>query len=209
LEWLRADLAAWAKRSRQLRGAKLVRAVQPWEQPARVIQEWQGFKDFAGVRDAAGLAKLPQEERTQWRRFWASVDELVLGDRELNLEKARAHAGRKEWRKAAEFYARYFKDGSSSDGEPSFEYAAVQLLGGNRDGYRQTCRNMLHAGQQGKQRPYLVARACTLASGAVPDMPLVCKLSANEMNVSAEAFWSLTQQGACGSPLATRLGSAG
>jgi serine/threonine-protein kinase len=196
LEWLRADLAAWAKRARQVRGAKLVRAVQPWQQPARIVQEWQEFTDFAGVRDAAGLANLPEKERTQWRRFWAGVDELVLGDRELNLARARAHAGRKEWRKAAEFYARYFNDGPSPDGEPWFEYAAVQLLVGNRDGYRKTCRSMLHAGQQRKLRPYLVARACTLASGSVADMALVSQLSTRELNDNAGAFWSLAQQGA-------------
>jgi tetratricopeptide (TPR) repeat protein len=196
LEWLRADLAAWAKRSRQGRLARLAHTLKPWEYPARIVKEWLELRDLAGVRDAAALANLPEEERTQWRRFWAGVEELVLSDRELNLEAARAHVARKEWREASEFYAQYFKDGSSTDGEPWFEYAAVQLLLDNREGYRQTCKSMLEAGQNGKQRPYLVARACTLACESVPDMALVSKLSAVELKANAGEFWSLTQQAA-------------
>jgi hypothetical protein len=33
--------------------------------------------DLASVRDAESLAKLPEDERKAWRRFWADVDALL------------------------------------------------------------------------------------------------------------------------------------
>jgi serine/threonine-protein kinase len=186
LEWLRADLEAWAKRARDKKPGA----------PARVLRGWQQLDAFAGVRDPAALAKLPEEERTQWRNLWADVNKVVLSDPELNLDRARACISRKEWLKASEFYSRCLEDGYTSDGEPWFEYAAVQLLAGNWDGYRQTCKTMLEAGQKGKLRPYLAARACTLASGSVPEMALVAKLAAIVASSEVHARWWLTEQGA-------------
>src|SRR5579885_969820 len=42
----------------------------------------------------------------------------------------------------------------------------------------------------------LVARACTLAPAAVAEMSLPDRLAKNELEASAEEFWSLTEQGA-------------
>jgi hypothetical protein len=38
---------------------------------------WQANPDFAGVRDAAALAGLPQAERAAWQRLWADVQALL------------------------------------------------------------------------------------------------------------------------------------
>jgi tetratricopeptide (TPR) repeat protein/tRNA A-37 threonylcarbamoyl transferase component Bud32 len=38
---------------------------------------WQRSPDLAGVRDAAGLARLPEAEREAWRKLWADVAQLV------------------------------------------------------------------------------------------------------------------------------------
>ena len=34
----------------------------------------KGDPDLAGIREEAGLAKLPEDERETWRAFWAEVD---------------------------------------------------------------------------------------------------------------------------------------
>jgi hypothetical protein len=41
------------------------------------MQHWQRDTDFAGIRDAAGLAKLPEAEQAEWRKLWADVAQLL------------------------------------------------------------------------------------------------------------------------------------
>jgi eukaryotic-like serine/threonine-protein kinase len=70
LQWLRLDLAWWGK---VLDGAK----GQARAQVRARIQPWRSDGDFAGVRDKEALARLPEEERGEWERFWAEVDALI------------------------------------------------------------------------------------------------------------------------------------
>jgi Tfp pilus assembly protein PilF len=70
LDWLRADLAAWAK------------VLEPAKPEARTtlrqkLQHWQKGPDLAGLRDKAALDKLPAAERDDWQRLWADVDALL------------------------------------------------------------------------------------------------------------------------------------
>jgi serine/threonine-protein kinase len=69
LEWLQADLGAW----------------RAWltKEPARarplVVQQmdnWQREPDLTGVRDEAGLVRLPAVERPRWQRLWQDVGAL-------------------------------------------------------------------------------------------------------------------------------------
>jgi serine/threonine-protein kinase len=64
LDWLRADLAAWAKVTDRAR-------VQ------QTLEHWQQDADLAGVRDQEALAKLPPAERQAWSQFWSEVAELL------------------------------------------------------------------------------------------------------------------------------------
>jgi superkiller protein 3 len=69
LDWLKADLAAWAKL-----------ADGPAAQhPAvrQVLRHWCADADLAGVRDKSALDKLPAGERDAWRKLWADVDGLL------------------------------------------------------------------------------------------------------------------------------------
>jgi Flp pilus assembly protein TadD len=70
LEWLRADLAAWARKAD---GGK------PEDRAAaqKALQHWQGDADLAGLRDEAALAKLPEGERAACRQFWRDVAALL------------------------------------------------------------------------------------------------------------------------------------
>jgi serine/threonine-protein kinase len=66
LDWLRADLDAW---KRLLPGARPV-----------VVQKMQhrlADDDFAGVRGARALAKLPEAERPAWQQLWADVAQTL------------------------------------------------------------------------------------------------------------------------------------
>jgi tetratricopeptide (TPR) repeat protein/tRNA A-37 threonylcarbamoyl transferase component Bud32 len=66
LDWLRADLALWSKLLDSGKPADRaeVKSRMAW---------WRKDRDFAGVRGAAALAKLPETERKAWRQFWDDV----------------------------------------------------------------------------------------------------------------------------------------
>jgi serine/threonine-protein kinase len=69
LDWLRADLAAWAK--------VVEKAPQARSDVQRTLRHWQQDPDLAGLRDQDALAKLPEPERDACRRLWAEVDALL------------------------------------------------------------------------------------------------------------------------------------
>jgi serine/threonine-protein kinase len=64
LDWLRADLKAWAQATDQV-------LVQ------RTLQHWQKDTDLASVRDKEALAKLPPAERDAWQKLWTDVADLL------------------------------------------------------------------------------------------------------------------------------------
>jgi hypothetical protein len=41
------------------------------------LEAWLHDLDFAGVRDEAGLARLPETERPAWRAFWEQVKRAI------------------------------------------------------------------------------------------------------------------------------------
>jgi serine/threonine-protein kinase len=72
LEWLRDDLALWGK---------IIKSDAPPGRAAaqQVLRSWLGDPQFGGVRDGAGLARLPRDERDAWRKLWADVDDVLNG----------------------------------------------------------------------------------------------------------------------------------
>jgi tetratricopeptide (TPR) repeat protein len=70
LTWLRGDLRAW----QQLLARDLSRAHPVVGQK---MQQWLADCDFAGVRGADALGRLPAEERAAWARLWADVADLL------------------------------------------------------------------------------------------------------------------------------------
>jgi serine/threonine-protein kinase len=64
LDWLRADLMAWAKTTDSVLVQKKLR-------------QWQYDASLAGVRDEKALAKLPEVERQGWRQLWSDVADLL------------------------------------------------------------------------------------------------------------------------------------
>jgi tetratricopeptide (TPR) repeat protein len=194
LDWLTADYDAWADRHRL--GKPGQRKVA-----ATAVRSWLTSEDLAGVRDEQALARLPADERRAWQALWAMVATLAARDPAVKLDQARAHVARREWEKAAACYAEVVELEPTDDGVIWFEFAAAQLLAGDRPGYRRTCAHMLARCQTMPQmRPYLAARACTLAPDSTDDPTQPARLSATELERDDERgaapSWALTEQAA-------------
>jgi hypothetical protein len=70
LEWLRADLAFWAREGEKP-------DPKAWALVGQKMQHWLKDRDLAGVRDPEALAKLPEAERAEWRKLWTKVEALL------------------------------------------------------------------------------------------------------------------------------------
>jgi tetratricopeptide (TPR) repeat protein len=190
LAWLTAEYDVCAERHRV--GNPGDRTVV-----ATAVRSWLKSEDLAGVRDEQGLAKLPAEERRAWQALWEKATALAARDPAAKLDQARAHVAHREWGKAAECYAEGMELEPTEDGDLWFEYAASQLLAGDRSGYRRACAHMLAQCQPtGPMRPYIVARACTLAPDSTDDPTQLRRLSMKELEGNEAAFWAFTEQGA-------------
>ncbi|MDB5319640.1 MAG: tetratricopeptide repeat protein kinase family protein [Phycisphaerales bacterium] len=191
---LRLRALDWSRASLKL-GIKLVNNGQG---QASSLATWQTEPALAIVREPGELAKLPDAERGQWQRFWADVAAEIATD---PVRQFREGAAQRDWAGAASAYARRLERGPMNDGQFWFEYAAVQLLSGDRPGYRAACMQLIErCGKPGGARAYHVARAGTLAAaaadGAPADATLFARLAQSELRQNAKQFWSLTEQGA-------------
>jgi tetratricopeptide (TPR) repeat protein len=70
LGWLRADLAGRSKLADSASAAERASTL------AR-LRAWRSVPDLAGVRDAESLARLPEDERADWRRLWDDLADLA------------------------------------------------------------------------------------------------------------------------------------
>ena len=70
LGWLRAELAAWSGVVES--GTSLDR-----EKTLSIIRWWTRDVDLVSVRGDDALAKLPEAERREWRKFWDDYDALM------------------------------------------------------------------------------------------------------------------------------------
>jgi serine/threonine-protein kinase len=70
LDWLRADLKAYRQLMEKFAG-------KPHPAVAQRMQHWLQDDDFAGVRGAEALGKLPEGERQPWQQMWADVADTL------------------------------------------------------------------------------------------------------------------------------------
>jgi tetratricopeptide (TPR) repeat protein len=136
------------------------------------------------------------------------VAELAAKDPKAKLLQARAHIARLEWEQAAKCYAEGMEIEPTDDADVWFEYAATQLLAGDRPGYRRACAHMLARFQPaGPMRPYTVARACTLAPDSTDNAMQPLQLARDELNYRNTVYWAHTENAALyfrtGNPEAT------
>ena len=69
-DWLKAELAAWAKVLES--GPAQSKAAVP-----KTLEHWKTDADLAGIRDEKALATLPENERAAFKRLWKEVDQLL------------------------------------------------------------------------------------------------------------------------------------
>lgn len=189
LNWLRDEHNAIVSRN--------ALGLKEWQAAVREVRTWKLHVELAGVRDQSALALLPEDERRDWQSLWADVATTAARDPFMTVEQARAYAARREWAKAADGYARALQEGPTQDGEVWFEYAAVQLLVGDKAGYHTTCEKMFdRAAKAAGVRAYHAARACTLCPDAFIAPARLLALSKDELDGNAAAFWSLTARAA-------------
>ena len=72
-DWLKADLAAWAKLLQP--GSNQDRAAL-----RQATLRWKTDPDLASIRDSEALKKLPEDEQKPWRTLWAAVETLLNPD---------------------------------------------------------------------------------------------------------------------------------
>jgi formylglycine-generating enzyme required for sulfatase activity/tRNA A-37 threonylcarbamoyl transferase component Bud32 len=143
----------------------------------RLVRVRQSAKNQRPVETAPGMPPLDRSPQS------------ILG-------RARTHAGRREWHKAAQFYAEVIDGPLPEWGEPAFEYCAVLLLAGDRAAYQKVCARLVTGCGQPGVRPYHVARACSLAPGSFTPAERPGELARGELLLNGGAYWSLWLQGA-------------
>src|SRR5262249_13071042 len=137
---------------------------------AAAVRSWQRHDHLAGVRDEPALARLPDDERRAWQALWAKVAALAARDPVAQLGQARAHVARRERAKAVQCSAAGVALDPPAAAEMGFGCAGAQLRGGDRPGHRRPCADLLARSETAPNlRPYLVARACTLAPDSTED----------------------------------------
>jgi serine/threonine-protein kinase len=187
LEWLTAEYDAWAERHRAARLGDRTLA-------ARTLRTWSTCDELKEVRDEQALTKLPAEEERAWKALWEKVGALATKDPDALFAQARAHAGRCEWDKAAASYAAGIEVEPTDNGDLWFEYAACQLLAGDRPGYRRSCAQMLARCEAApSMRSYLAARASTLAPDSTDDPTLPNYASHKELIDNSHTVWATTE----------------
>ena len=70
LDWLRADLASWRKRSQSDKVEEVLLLTEK-------LTHWLSDPALAGVRDARELAGLPEKERQPWQQLWTDHTQLL------------------------------------------------------------------------------------------------------------------------------------
>jgi serine/threonine-protein kinase len=71
VDWLQADLKAWAK---------ILEGGPPQARPgiSMTLQHWKTDPNLAGLRDQASLKKLPRDEQDACGTLWKDVDALLV-----------------------------------------------------------------------------------------------------------------------------------
>jgi tetratricopeptide (TPR) repeat protein len=153
------------------------------------------------LEEGTGQPELAEGPRALLRH----LDEEESDDRQLaqleQIRQGRAHAGRREWDRAAACYRQARRLASTGwpmhEGHFWFEYAAVQLLAGNHDGYHAACARMVKRCGKAPTLPgYFVARACTLSVDSLKDLAQPARLAEIDLKANPKEAWSLTEQGA-------------
>jgi WD40 repeat protein len=106
--------------------------------------------------------------------------------------RGHAQAWRGEWGPAIQDYRKAVGSPAHAPGT-AYELAAVLLLAGDPEGYRQVCARMLarFGRSTDMDTASLVARACALDRKALPDAPALVRLAERAVHAMPKASWRL------------------
>jgi tetratricopeptide (TPR) repeat protein len=201
----------WRVRAREARDHE---ALETLSQAVRLLEEarsgddpdkWTEVQALALRADVlreqgTGRPELAERPRALLQQIAAEEGRSRREGQRKQHRLGRDHASRRQWTRAAACYTRALKFAETDDGHFWFEYAALLLLSGDRDGYRAACARMVQ--RCGSKAPglkaYHMARACTLAADSVKDPAQPERLAEGELKAMPKHFWalSLTEQGA-------------
>jgi WD40 repeat protein/predicted Ser/Thr protein kinase/predicted Zn-dependent protease len=178
-----------------LRLARLCLRRKEWDRAAddfaSLIQRFPGRH----VSVEMSYAEVGVAERAS--EFYARLLRLRPDDPQVQRNAALFAVRFGRWADAAAAYAALIERQPNADAEVWFEHAALGLLAGDREGQRKTAALMLKRTEEKKDlRPFLVARACTLAPLPAEEVQRAARLAEAELAQNGEAYWSLTQRGA-------------
>jgi tetratricopeptide (TPR) repeat protein len=137
-----------------------------------------------------------------WDKHGDLAEAAVLYARALALhpedatlwnESGKVLAGEGKWPQAAVALAKSLQLGGPANSHTWFEHASLCLLVKDEAGYRRACARML---DDRSLRPFLVARACTLAPGAAPELDEAARQARPELEKNKTMYWSVTVQAA-------------
>src|SRR5262249_4026847 len=121
------------------------------------LYQRQGRTEKAKDSCRRALQNLSSEDPTRQiaQKILDQLEGKPPDDAATRLHLARTLARDQRWRDAAVAYAELFRAAPADDGEAWFECAAVRLLAGDVDGYRQACKFMRECcGKNPAMRPY-------------------------------------------------------
>jgi tetratricopeptide (TPR) repeat protein len=200
---------AWFWRAR-VREARDQDALEALSQAVRVLGEAKSEDDPDKWTEARALALraevlqqqgtgrpgLAEGPRALLRQIAAEEGSSRRDGQRKQHRLGRAHAGRREWDRAAACYTRALKLAPTDEGHFWFEYAAILLLSGDRAGYRKACARMVERNGV-KPRPFHAVRACTLAADSVKVPARLARQAEAEVDRNPPyRFWWFTLRGA-------------
>jgi tetratricopeptide (TPR) repeat protein/serine/threonine protein kinase len=143
-----------------------------------------GFADLGQLKEDTDLNLL--RDREDFRKLLANF---------LPVARAHDHIRRSQWREAATDFG-HLKQLAGPNSDLRFEHACLRLLVGDAADHASACSALLERGEQKNDlRPYLVARACTLAPLAAADVKRAARIAAGELK-NPTGHWSLTEAAA-------------
>jgi serine/threonine-protein kinase len=184
------DPALWLERGRCSAGTKA------W---ARVAADFEKALALLAADPASSAEyRAACDELVQWSEAADKVLAARPRDAALWLARGRSLARRSQWPEAAAAVARSVELQPPEQAEAWFEHASLRLLTGDADGYRRVCADLVERSRRKDStlRAAVVARACTLATGAVPDLKGVEQAAQSELTQKRAPLWSLTEQAA-------------
>lgn len=176
-----------------LREEATIAARRATELNPHIMIAWRNYISYL-----RGLGRIDEAETALTRAIEENPNQRnALNDlwTSVHWDLARQFASRGQWDAALNTY-RSLLPSAPDDGEFWFEVAAVSLIAGEPRDFERTRDSMLERHTSKNFRPFLVARAVTLAPVPIDLVNTVAAVIEREPPRDSLTYWALTEQGA-------------